>query len=98
MLNSAINSSKFKLAPWVVKRHEDALGRSYFYNAKTKMNWSSELSTGIVVSALDGSLTVEEIVDILAENNPEISANDFRETFVKIFNKLKDEEFIVDES
>ena len=91
-------TSRLKLAPWVIKRNEEPLERSYFYNAKIQRVWSTELSTGIVVSALDGSLTVNEIIDILSENNPNIDKTELKNSFVKLFNQLEKEEFVVDEA
>lgn len=91
-------SARLKLAPWVIKRNEEPIGRSYFYNAKIQRVWSTELSTGIVVSALDGSLTFSEIIEILTENNPDIDKEELKNSFIKLFDELEKEDFIINVS
>ena len=75
-----------KLSPFVVKRFEPGLGKYFFYNAQKKIFWQCDSPTGAVVSCLDGTLSVNEIINIISNNNPGIEKN---EIFEKITETLK---------
>ena len=86
---------KLKISPYVVKRYEPLTGLYYFYNAKNKTFWECPYNQGAVVSALDGTLTEDEIFEILYSNNTDIKFSDIRKNFGNTFEFLIKEEFII---
>lgn len=57
-----LSDKKLKLLPFVIKRYEKDIDLYIFYNAKNKLFWETDFTTGSVVCALDGSLETEEIL------------------------------------
>ena len=87
---------RFKLASSVIKKSEEKLKKFCFYNAKNKTFWNADLSLGSVISALDGTLTVAEVLDIILSNNSEIDRDTLKETILEAFKVLYEGEFLVD--
>lgn len=90
-----MRNKKLKLAPFVLKRYEPQVGYC-FYNAKTKSCINADYTSGVIVEALDGSFSVEEVINILLENNKEVSTEVFTEKFISILERLHKEEFLVE--
>ena len=86
---------KLKLAKYTLKKYEPKLGLYFFYNAKNKSFWNCDYPTGSVISALDGTISTDEVIRILASNNSDFSKAEFEEVFMEIFNFLLKEEFLV---
>ena len=82
------------LQDFVLKRYEPQLGLYFFFNAKNKQTWSCPNYIGEVVSALEGDLSVLNIINILAENNTELETQEIKKLFVPIFEFLFKEEFL----
>lgn len=83
-----------KISPYVVKRFEPALEKYFFYNAKDKTFWNCDFSMGAVLSCFDGSLSVEEILEIVSNNNPETDKNEIREKILETLEFLLAEGFV----
>lgn len=85
---------KIKLAPYTLKRYEPKLGVYFFCNVKSADLWKTDSATGAVVASLDGSLTVDEIIDIIAANSPQIPKIQIKEHFNSTFDFLLKEGFL----
>lgn len=83
-----------KLHAYVLKRYEPELNTYYFYNVKDKSFWKTDFGTGSIISALDGSLSMDEIVKILSDNNPDLNKDDLRKSLTETFNFLQKEGFL----
>ena len=81
-------NKKLKLSPSVLKRFEPQVGYC-FYNARNK---ASRALQRIVDSAY--KFKVKEVLDILLENNKEVSPETLTEKLVNIFENLLKEEFL----
>ena len=79
-------NKKLKLSPSVLKRFEPQVGYC-FYNAR---NYTS----GTIIAALDGTLSVKEVLEILLENNKDVSSETLTEKLVNIFENLLKYEFL----
>lgn len=86
---------KLKLAPYVIKKYEENLERFCFYNAKDKTFWDGDLALGLTVSALDGTISVKEVLDILSKNN-DINQEELKNSLLDVFNLLLLEGFLVE--
>lgn len=89
-------SLKPKLANYVLKKYEPNLSSYFFYNAKTQDMWKIDSSTGEIISALDGTISIDEIINIILENNPNLSKPETIRVFTGIFEYLFKEEYIVE--
>jgi hypothetical protein len=89
-----LKEERLKLSPFVVKRYEPNLSLYIFYNAKNETFWETSLPEGLIVSTLDGTLSAEEIFEILHSNNPHAELDLIRTKFSKTFEFLLKEEFI----
>ena len=87
---------KLKLAPYVIKKKEENLQKICFYNAKDKTFSNLDYPTGIMITALDGSLTVDEVLEVIVSNNRKIEAETFKASLVELFNLLYKEGFLVE--
>ena len=88
-------SKNISIAEYILKRYEPNDGLFYFYNAKTEKCWKCDETVGSVISTLNDAFNFSEIIDILAENNPNSSRKEIEEIFEYAFNFLLEEEFIV---
>ena len=82
-------NKKLKLSPSVLKRFEPQVGYC-FYNACINTDYTS----GTIIAALDGTLSVKEVLEILLENNKDVSSETLTEKLVNIFESLLKEEFL----
>ena len=82
-------NKKLKLSPSVLKRFEPQVGYC-FYKACINTDYTS----GTIIAALDGTLSVKEVLEILLENNKEVSPETLTEKLVNIFENLLKEEFL----
>lgn len=89
-------SAKLKLSPFVIRKPEEKLGKVCFYNAKNKTFWNADLSLGSVISALDGTLTVEEVLDIVLSNNKAVNSDELKASILDAFETLYGGEFLID--
>ena len=87
-------NKKIKLAPYTLKRYEPGLDMYFFCNVKSADLWKTDSATGAVVASLDGSLTIEKVIDIISSNNLQIPKAQIEEYFGRIFNFLLKEGFI----
>lgn len=87
--------NKLKLAPSVLKKYEQGLGLYCFYNSKEKLFWNCDYATGSVVASLDGSLTVEEVLDTLLSVNQGVDVELFTKTLLETFVTLEKEGFLI---
>ncbi len=92
MLN---RNNTLKLANYVLKRYEQSDSLYYFYNAKSDKCWKCDETIGSVIEVLNGTLCFTEIVEILAENNPETAKQEIADILEYAFTFLLEEEFIV---
>ena len=88
-----LSDKKLKLLHFVIKRYEKDIDLYIFYNAKNKLFWETDFTTGSVVCALDGSLETEEIFKILSENS-DTPLEEISDYFSEIFVSLIQKEFI----
>ena len=86
-------NKKLKLSPSVLKRFEPQVGYC-FYNARNKACINTEYTSGTIIAALDGTLSVKEVLEILLENNKDVSSETLTEKLVNIFENLLKEEFL----
>lgn len=86
-------NKKLKLSQSVLKRFEPMVGYC-FYNARNKACINTDYTSGTIVSALDGKLSVKEVLDILIENNKDVSSETLTEKLVNIFENLLKEGFL----
>ena len=86
-------NKKLKLSPSVLKRFEPSVG-CCFYNARNKACINTDYTSGTIVAALDGTLSVKEVLEILLENNKDVSSETLKEKLVNIFETLLKEEFL----
>lgn len=86
-------NKKLKLSPSVLKRFEPSVGYC-FYNARNKTCINTDYTSGTIVAALDGTLSVKEVLEILLENNKDVSSETLKEKLVNIFETLLKEEFL----
>ena len=86
---------KLTLAPWVLKRFEPQLGSYYFFNAKSKKMWTGDHTIGSIISVLDGTLTCNQVLDILIANNRSISKDELQKFLFAIFEMLIKEDYLV---
>lgn len=84
------------LQDYILRRYESQLDLFFFFNAKKKKTWSCPSYIGEVLVALDGKLSVQDVIKVLADNNPELKLRDIENTFVPIFDFLYSEEFCAD--
>ena len=82
-------NKKLKLSPSVLKRFEPSVGYC-FYNARNKACINTDYTSGTIVAALDGTLSVKELL----ENNKDVSSETLKEKLVNIFETLLKEEFL----
>lgn len=87
---------KLKLAPHVIKKKEEKLLKFCFYNAKDKTFSNLDYPMGIMISALDGSLTTSEVLEIVASNNQNIDAYTLKESLLANLKFLYEEGFLVE--
>lgn len=85
----------YKLAPTVLKRYEPELDTYYFYNAQKQIFWHCDYSMGEIISCLDGNISLEEIIDVIVENNPELLEESIKSKIKETFDFLYDEGYIV---
>ena len=88
---------KLKLAPYTLKRYEPNLDSYFFYNVSTSDFWQTDSITGFVISSLDGSLSRDEVVNVLFSNNPEISKAELEKHFYNVFDFLIGKGYICEE-
>ena len=86
-------NKKLKLSPSVLKRFEPSVGYC-FYNARNNACINTDYTSGTIVAALDGTLSVKEVLEILLENNKDVSSETLKEKLVNIFETLLKEEFL----
>ena len=86
-------NKKLKLSPSVLKRFEPSVGYC-FDNARNKACINTDYTSGTIVAALDGTLSVKEVLEILLENNKDVSSETLKEKLVNIFETLLKEEFL----
>lgn len=65
-----------------------------FYNARNGACINTDYTSGTIVAALNGTLSVKEVLDILLENNKDVSSETLKEKLVNIFETLLKEEFL----
>ena len=82
-------NKKLKLSPSVLKRFEPSVGYC-FYNARNKACINTDYTSGTIVAALDGTLSVKEVLEI----NKDVSSETLKEKLVNIFETLLKEEFL----
>ena len=87
-------TKKLSLAPYTLKRYEPALDAYFFGNMKNGVFWYTDSVTGFVIYNLDGSLSREEILNILSAGNPNVSKENLKEHFYKVFDFLIKEEYV----
>lgn len=87
-------SKILKLIPTITKRYESKLDRYFFYNNLNGKCWDTDSTIGAVVAALDGSLTLDEIIDTISSNTVEVPRGELKIQFNKIFDFLEKEGFI----
>ena len=95
MLIENLKSSRIALNKAILKRKEKSLDLFFFYNAMTKKGWHCNIAIGVVISSLDGSLTVDEVFQVLSSNSEDLSFEEISNYFLPLFNHLLDEEFLV---
>ena len=83
-------NKKLKLSPSVLKRFEPQVGYC-FYNARNKACINTDYTSGTIIAALDGTLSVKEVLEILLEDG---SSETLTEKLVNIFESLLKEEFL----
>ena len=88
--------SKLKLSPCVIKKFEEKIEKFCFYNAKDKTFWNTDLALGSIISALDGSLTVKDVLEIVLSNNKNLDKNVLSESLLDVFEYLLKEGFLVE--
>lgn len=86
-------NKKLKLSPSVLKRFEPQVGYC-IYNARNKACINTDYTSGTIIAALDGTLSVKEVLEILLENNKDVSSETLTEKLVNIFESLLKEEFL----
>lgn len=86
---------KLKLSPNVIRKSEEKLEKFCFYNAKNKTFWNSDLSLGHVIAALDGTLTVCEVLDIVTSNNKNVDSKLLKDSLLEAFKVLYEGEFLI---
>lgn len=95
-------NKKLKLSPSVLKRFEPPSGL-LFLQCRNKACINTDYTSGTIIAALDGTLSVKEVLEILLENNKDVSSETSygktRKYFLKIcsrrnfLTKLIDEEY-----
>ena len=55
---------------------------------------NTDYTSGTIIAALDGTLSVKEVLEILLENNKDVSSETLTEKLVNIFESLLKEEFL----
>lgn len=90
----SILDKKFLLNNYILERYEPKVSQHFFFNAKTKRTWCCPDYIGQVVSALDGKLSIEEIISILVKNNPNTDFDAVKEMFLPVFEFLVKEDFL----
>ena len=89
-----MQTKKLILAPHTIGRYEVKLDTYFFFNAQSCNFWETDKITGSVVASLDGTLSFEDIISLLHENNPNVQACELKEHFGKIFEFLLKEGYI----
>ncbi len=88
-------NNKLKLAPYVIKKYEEKIEKFCFYNAKDKTFWSADFALGSIISALNGTLTVAEVFEIVLSNNCNMEKKHLEESLLEAFEILCKEGFLV---
>lgn len=86
---------KYKISPTVLKRFEPELNTYYFYNAQKQIYWHCDYAMGEIISCLDGELSIEEIISIIVQNNPDIPQESIENKIKETFDFLYKEGYIV---
>ena len=86
--------AKYKLRKEIIKKYEPKLGLYFFYNARKDNFWNTDEAIGSVIAALDGTLTYEEIINIISENNKHIEKVQIESILRKSFDFLIKEEYL----
>ena len=86
---------KPKLSPNVLRKFEPKLELFCFYNAKNKTFWNCDFPTGTIIANLDGTLEIQEILEIILTNNKNIDQNKLKNSLLETFEILLNEEFLI---
>lgn len=89
-----MQTKKFIIAPYTLKRYEPKLDTYFFFNARDCNFWETDKVTGSVVAGLDGTLSFEGIIALFHKKNPDIPINILQEHFYKTFEFLYREGYI----
>ena len=89
-------NKKLKIAPYTLIRYESKLDTYFFYNVKDDNFWETDEVPGSVVAAFDGTVSCEDIVNMLHEDSPDVSIEDLREHFGETFKFLLKEGYILE--
>ncbi len=88
--------AKYKLPKEILKKYEPKLGLYFFYNTRMGTFWNTDESLGGVISALDGSLSYEEILNIVSKNNIKVSKEEIDIVLQNAFEFLLKEGYLVE--
>ena len=87
-------NKKLILAPHTLKHYEATLNTYFFCNARNGTFWKTDKITGEIIATLDGTSTIEGIVNMLHKNNPDIPATELHKHFYKTLEFLLKEGYI----
>lgn len=88
-------NSKLKLSSSVLRKYEQGLGLFCFYDSKDKLFWNADYAIGSIVSSLDGTLTVAEVIDILLSSNEHLEVDLFKRKLLDTFEQLVKDGFLI---
>lgn len=88
-------ASIYKLAPKVLKRMEYSIDKFYLLNFKNDEIWTGNYASFLIVSQIDGSKSIEQVVNDVQEYFEGFTYKQIYESTLAIIKELVEKKFLV---
>ena len=88
-------ASIYKLAPKVLKRMEYSIDKFYLLNFKNDEIWIGNYASFLIVSQIDGSKSIEQVVNDVQEYFEGFTYKQIYESTLAIIKELVEKKFLV---